>query len=153
MNTIKNLALIEYFLSPNDLEKLELGAGLHKRHSRITFKILSVENNILTIRTTQDKNPGENYFDKNRLIEITKELFGRFFPDWKVNVRAFEYEQPVVSVVDTEWIQKQMQTNKIPLKQIAKDTGIDYTSLSAIVNGKKALSQSFKAMFYYYFMR
>lgn len=151
MSFIKNIRLIEGLLSQEQLEKLNTGARMYRQHGRIEFKINGVDSDQIEIRIVQSKNPTENYLTKKELIERAKDFISPFFPELKVNVRAYEYKLPVVDVVTPEWIQAAMTKYKVSLKKIAFDTGIDNTSLSAVINGLKPLSQSMKALFYYYF--
>jgi hypothetical protein len=67
-------------------------------------------------------------------------------------VHATAYDRPPVDTVDAEWINKQMLATGTKLKDIASDTGLTYTHLSALSSGADPLSQPMKALFYYYFM-
>lgn len=150
MTQIKNLHLLDD-MKESDIDKMEAAAGMHKRYSSISFKILEYSAKKVVIRITQDKSSAEKYFDVKRLTEIVHETFDRFFKDKKIMVRAFPFEQSPVNQVTDAYIRNQMESNGIKLKDISQETGIDYTQLSALAAGNKPLSQSAKAMFYYYF--
>lgn len=161
MNTIKNLHKIEHLLTDADIIKLEAGATLHKRHSNIHFKIESI-NVIKTvlgpldeinIGVTQDKSSSENYADIKILVDRTKELFQPFLPKYKINVHPKPYSLPDVNIVTDKWVNEQMLHHGIKVKNIAADTGIDRTNISAWINGTRDMSQIVKAMFYYYFAK
>lgn len=152
MATVKNFHLIESFLSEKQKEQMEAGAVLYWRHGSISFKIEKIGESTLVIKTVQEKNFSANYLKTGELADRTKEFFGKFFPDYKIDVHPNVYQEPVVNVVTPEWIQEQMASHNIRLKQVSVETGLDYTQLSAIVNGKRSFAQPIKAMFFYYFM-
>jgi hypothetical protein len=54
------------------------------------------------------------------------------------------------AIVDRLWIEKKMQEKGVRIKQIAFDTGVDRTSISDWVTGKRSMGQIVKAMFYFY---
>jgi hypothetical protein len=154
MNIIKNIHKIEELLDEQDLKKLESGAQLHKRHSRIEFKIKDIQPDKITIRTTQGKSPAENYADKKRLIQRTRELFGHFIKDRQIIVHATTpYEPPPPDVVTPDWVRRQILNKHIKLVDLAGKTGIHKSTLSTLVNGQRPMSQPVKAMFYYFFSR
>lgn len=134
-----------------DVSKLEAGASLYKRHSRITFKIIDNQRGELTIQTVQDKSPAENYLTSTELIQRTKDLFSAFFKDYVIHVHPKAFEPSAVDVVDTVWIKAMMLDYGVGLKRLVKFTGIDKASLSAVINGHVNLSQPTKAMFFYFF--
>jgi hypothetical protein len=73
MSTIINLFKLNGMVPAADIEKLEAGAALHKRHSNIVFKIISVDNVKIDIRAKQGRHLSENYADKAVLVQRTKE--------------------------------------------------------------------------------
>lgn len=122
------------------------------RYASITFKIISVTDRGINVEIRQSKSAAENYFDAKRLVEIAHETWDPFVEGIKVMVGSQPYRRPPVDVVDHLWIHKEMVRTGTRIKDIAEDTGVDYTTLSALSNGDKPLSQGMKAMFYYYFM-
>lgn len=152
MNIIKNIHKVRSITTTEAIEKLEFGAKLYQRHSRIEFKILSEDSGVVTIRTTQSKSPAENYLTQTDLIQRTKDLFGPAFTGRDIHVHAVIYSPSPVDEVDVVWIKDKMNLHKRGLKDLVKDTGIDKASLSAIINEHVGLSQSMKGMFYYYFL-
>lgn len=162
MNTIKNIHLISGILPEENIDDLQQGAFLYKRHANITFKIISVDtarvdsNNAdipkeLIVEVRQGRNSTAEYLSVEDLVERAKSLFSRFFPDHDIHARPRPYSRPPTEDVTPEWIQDRMNENKVSLKRLEKDTGLDKTNLSAWVNGKRPMSQPVKAMFYYYF--
>lgn len=148
---IKNIHLVKDLLSESDLEKLNAGALQHRKFSRITFKILSVDDKSIKVQAVQGKTPQENYADADTLRLRTKELFSRFLPDRHVMTHVTTYTPNVTEQVTPEYIRNRMTELKIKVKHIVADTGIDQTNISAWMNGLREMSQPVKAMFYYYF--
>lgn len=148
---IKNIHLIQN-LSDLDIQKLAYGALQHQKLSRITFKIVSIDETAIKIQTIQGKSPQNNETDEKTLIERTKELFSRFFPDLKVIVNAVVFHPGPVEIVTPAFIRTLMTYLKVKVKDIVKDTDIDKTNVSAWVNGTRDMSQPVKAMFYYYLL-
>lgn len=151
MNVIKNIRLLNDVAYANEVIKLEEGAKLFQRHSRIEFKILSVTDKIVTIRAVQSKSPADNYLSQSDLIQRTKEFFGQQLKDVEIHVHAVPYVPSPVDQVDTKYIKLNMQEYGVGLKPLVEFTGIDKTSLSAVINGHVNLSQPMKGMFYYFF--
>lgn len=152
MPLIKNLHLLNDYIQPGDLDLMEGAALQYKRHSSITFKIISIEKKKVTIQVAQGKSYTAIYHPVKRLVEIVKETFERFFEGYKIQVQPIPFVPSDADTVDAAWVQKQMLDKSIRLKQIASDTGIEYTQLSACINDKRALSQPMKALFWYYFL-
>ncbi|HTE31303.1 MAG TPA: hypothetical protein VK666_13070 [Chryseolinea sp.] len=151
MSEIKNLHLLEdtTFEQSNAMEQAAL---LHRRHGGIVFKILEYSPKKVIIQVAQERHAAGNYQSAKRLIEIVHETFDRFFKDAKVIPRPIVFEVSPANKVTSEWINKKMLTIGVRLKEIAADTGIEYSQLSGLVTGNKPLSQTVKAMFYFYFL-
>lgn len=132
-----------------ELDKL---ATMHLRNSNIEFKVVGLNGNEISIRTTQGKHLSENYADEATLRTRTKELFQRFLPDHIIYTHAIPYREAIVEIVTPEWVNVQMLKKKIRIKDISVDTGIDKSNLSAWINGVRPMSQPVKAMFYFYFI-
>jgi hypothetical protein len=148
---IKNIHKIVSRLSEKQLEELDKGAELYAQHASIQFKVEKMEDNSITIRTLQDKNFLDKYLDSKNLIERTRTLFVRFFPSYTIHVHPVPYNHPDVNIVTAEWVQEKMKSGKIKLKEITQVSGLDYTQLSSVVNGKRPLSQLMKAYIFYFF--
>lgn len=150
MAQIKNLALLEG-LTDADIAKMEHAATEHKRYGSLMFKIVETDKKSVTIQVVQEKNAAGVYHNQKRLIEIVHETFDRFFPAQKVRVRAIPYEMPAPRQVTPKWVNERMLSSGTKLKEVAKETGIDYTRLSALISGDRPMSQVTQAMFYFYF--
>jgi len=149
-NLIKGVAKLQGTATLEKLQKLEFSAKLHKQHSNIDFKILSVHEFEVVIEVRQRKAPNGIHFEANRLIEIAKEWLDPYVSQI-VHARPRPYTVPIVDMVDSEWILKKMHQLRVPLKVICIETGVDKTTMSAYINGLKPLSQTVKSMFFYYF--
>jgi hypothetical protein len=149
MNTIKFIDRLD--LPEKDRVKLEAGAALHRKMSNITFKILEVTDKAIIIRVTQGKHLSGNYADKKTLVDRTRELFGKFFPDKKIHPQAIPYVANPITEIDGEWVKEKMEELDIGVNDVVKDTGVDKTNISAWANSTRPMSQPVKAMFYYYF--
>jgi len=151
MPIIKNLHLLTDIVRPGDLDKMEYAALEHKRHSNITFKIVNIADKKITFRVEQGKTATGIYHLPKRLIEIVHETYDHFFKGWTMYIGPVSFQVPAPSQVDHAWILNKMKDTKTRLKDIADETGIDYTYLSTVVNGA-TLTDPMKAMFWYYFL-
>jgi hypothetical protein len=150
--TIKNIHKIAHLLSESDIVKIEKGAALHKRHSSITFKVLTVDDSTITISVIQGKSNSEIYLNAKELIQRAKDLFSKFLPGHKLNIGPIVYTPNPISLIDSKWLNSKMLEHGVRAKDIVNDTGIDKTNVSAWVNDLRPMGQPIKAMFYYYFM-
>lgn len=152
MNQIKNIHLLDGIVKPGDIDKMEGAAVLHKRHSSIEFKIVEASPAKITIKISQGKSFTGIYHPAKRLIEIVHETFDRFFTNQKVIVHPIPHKENPINRIDVSWINDRMLKTGTKLKDIANDTGIDYTQLSGLITGSRNLSQPMKALFWYYFL-
>lgn len=169
MAEIKGLALLEGKLTEKQLQQIEAGALLMRRHTSITFKIKYIEegtevknsgtdNEIVlpvrqaTIQAVQDRiAAGGEYLDRLELIKRTKAFFEPFLPGWEIIVHAIPYQQSPAAEVDPEWISQKMESAGLKLKDVVAELGLDRTNVTAWVSGSRPMSQPVKSMFYYYF--
>lgn len=143
---IKNLELIPDGRVRNALED---ATRLHMRFNRLTFKVKSLDSGTITVQVVQEKNPNGNYLTKNRLVEVTRELFGKHYD--KVIVHPIPYSAPPADDVTPEWVIERIKESGRKNKDIAKDLGISNSELSAYTNRHKSMSIRVRSMFYYYF--
>jgi hypothetical protein len=149
-NIIKGLTLLPKEVSKETILEMEQAALVQARQANLEFKIIEVKDKNVVIRVSQDKE-AEEFYSRDQLIKAVHETFFSFFPGRRILVHPFPYKRPPVDDVDIEWINKKMLHFNIGLKQIVADTGLNKSSLSTLINGGKELSQSMKALFYYYF--
>jgi len=142
----KNIHLIE---DDGVREKIERGAKAHLRFNRLTFKIKAVKEGAITVQVAQGKNPNGNYLTKDRLVEVTKELFGTYYR--KVIVHPIPYKAPPADDVTPEWVIERIKESGRKNKDIASDLGISSSELSAYTNRHKDMGIRVRSMFYYYF--
>jgi len=154
MSTIINIEILQHLIDETGMAKLDAAAAMHKKQSNIEFKLLAVEGNTLTVATEQGRTGSGKYANLKTLIKRTHEVFDNYLPpSFKLDVEPTEYLESPAATVTPDWINKKMLEKEIRIKQIAFDTGIDRTDLSAWINGLRPMSQIVKAMFYYYFNR
>lgn len=150
MAHVKNMHLLtDADQAQRDL--MDHAATEHSRHNNISFKIIEYGPKKVIIQAAQGKNAAAVYHNKKRLIEIVNETFGRFFPAQKIIVQPIPFEESPATKVNADWINKKMLHTGTRLKDIAADTGLNYTHLSELVNGGE-LSQAMKALFWFYFL-
>lgn len=147
MNVLKNIHLLESFLSEKDLEALDQAAYMYARHAQIYTKVIAITGDDIRVEIRQEENSA-GYLDKKELIERGREMFQKFFPDRKIKVSPIPYRFPPVDVVTPEWIRKQMSKKRVSSKEIRELTGIDKGNISKWISGSRNMSQPAKAMFY-----
>lgn len=136
-------------LSPELIAQLNKSAERHTLQSNITFTLLAIEGDLIEVETAQGENKSGKYAHEATLIKRTQEVFSKI-PEFKLKVHPLTYLPSPTSIVNTAWLEKQMQEKGVRIKQIAFETGIDRESISEWVTGKRAMSQIVKAMFYFY---
>jgi hypothetical protein len=150
-NEIKYLPLLDGIVSKDNIKLMELVAAEHRKYSNITFKIVEANDEKIIFGVSQGKSAAENYQTQKRLIEIVHQTFDRFFTGRKILVHANEYIQPEANQVDKAWIADKMSKYKVRLKDLEKDTGMNYSYLSQLTSGDEPLSAGMKALFWFYF--
>ncbi len=90
MEIIKNLAQIHYL---NDEQKtaIEQQAQAHLRFSNISFNVLQVNENSISVQTIQGKQLSENYADEQRLIAITQNTFADALLGRSLTIEVVQY--------------------------------------------------------------
>lgn len=151
MNTIKGLLKLGGIASAREMMELDEAARLLLEHSNISFKIISVGENTITVKSSQGKQSDGVYADTKKLHTRTTDLFIKYLPEHKIVVQPVPFQVAQVDIVQPEWLAEKLLSTGIKIKDIQADTGIDKTNLSAWVKGTRPMSQPVKAMFYYYF--
>lgn len=146
MGILKNLHLIT---CDRVRDVLEDAARAHMRFNRLTFKVKSIDNGVITVQVVQGKNPNGNYLSKNRLVELTRELFGQYFES--VIVHPIPYVSAPAEDVTPDWIVDRVKESGRRNKDIATDLGISGIELSDYASGRRSMSIRVRSMFYYYF--
>ncbi len=143
MKTIK-------LLNPVREKELENISDLLRKHGGLYVYYVREDSDFVLLKVIQKKNHSGNYLTQKEIINRVKETFSEFTPK-KLRVAATIYESSPVEIATPEWIKKQMNIFKVPLKQMVKDLGVSKSDLSANINGHKKYQQRSKAMYYYYF--
>lgn len=148
--TIENLDKLSY-LSENQKAILERQAAAHLRYSNISFKIMTWYSDLLIVQTSQGKHISENYADEKRLIELTQEMFNTVLYGRTLRVGAKPFIHSPSDVVSVGWIKDSMSQNELKASDLEILLGIDKSTLSLYLTGKRELSRGVKAMFFYFF--
>lgn len=147
MTAIKNFEAVA--VAPELMQKIRTGADMHSRFSRITFEVLEVQDDTITVKVVQLESPQDNYATKKRLIDLTKELFGLAFA--VVHVRAVPYQLSEVDSITPEKVAQLMKTFNIKSGEVADALGIGKAEVSSFMSGHRSVSRRTKAALYYFF--
>jgi len=150
MSIILGLEKLNESLNSEEMEQLEKAALIHKNQSNIEFCILGLDENTISVETTQGETRSGKYANQTTLVKRTMEVFEKSLPEIIIQVEAMPFLPNPTSVVTTLWLEKKMKEKGVRIKQIAFETGVDRDSISDWVTGKRAMSQIVKAMFYFY---
>lgn len=151
--SIQNIDYLGSLLNADELNSLKKAAERHSQQSNIDFKIVSVDDKIAEIETSQGETASGKYATQQVLLKRTAELFKKRLPGLELQITANAVLPSPADVVDVSWIDQKMQEKGLRIKQIAFETGIDRESISDWVTGKKAMGKTVKAMFYFYLSR
>ena len=153
MSSILGVDKLNDKLNSDQLEQLDKAALIHKSQSNIEFCILSIDEDTISIETTQLETRSGKYANQATLKKRTLEVFGKVLAESKIKVEPVPYLPTPTSMVNPAWLEKKMKEKGVRIKQIAFETGVDRESISDWVTGKRAMSQIVKAMFYFYLSR
>ena len=147
---VENLDRISY-LNEAQKKSIEVKAQAHLRFSNISFEVKKVDEKELIVQTVQLKHLSENYADAKKLIEVTESIFAPVLYGRKLRVGAKPYFEAPADVVTTAWIKEQMAKHGIKAAELEEKLGIDKSTISQYLGGKRELSRGVKSMFYYFF--
>lgn len=88
----------------------------------------------------------------NGNILSNKDLYDRakkVFPNSKIRPVIYKVE---LDHITPEWVKEKMEEFDIKPKDLSKQTTLDISSISLILNGERKMNKSVKALFFYYFM-
>lgn len=147
---IENLDRLSY-LSEAQKKSIEVKAQAHLRFSNISFEVKKVDEKELIVQTVQLKHLSENYADAKKLIEVTETVFAPILYGRKLRVGAKPYFEAPADVVTFIWIKEQMAKKEIKAAELEQKLGIDRSTISQYLSGKRELSRGVKSMFYFFF--
>jgi len=150
MSIILGIEKLSDYLDPEQLDQLDRAATVHKEQSNIEFCILSVDEDAISLETTQSETRSKKYANQSTLIKRTQEVFEKMLPTFILQVEPVPFLPNPTSVVNPAWLEKRMKEKGVRIKQIAFETGLDRESISDWITGKRSMSQIVKAMFYFY---
>ena len=88
----------------------------------------------------------------NGKILTNKDLYNRakeVFPDSKIRPVVYKVE---LDHITTEWVKSKMDEFDIKPKDLSRQTTLDLSTISLILNNERKMNKSVKALFFYYFM-
>ncbi|WP_291096674.1 MULTISPECIES: hypothetical protein [unclassified Empedobacter] len=88
----------------------------------------------------------------NGKILSNKELYDRakkVFPDHKIRPVVYKIE---LDHITPQWVKDKMNEFEIKPKDLSRQTTLDISTISLILNGERKMNKSVKALFFYYFM-
>lgn len=151
MAEIKNLHLLAHFTN-EQITNLEIRALRHRRHANVYFKILKADAEAITVGIRQEKNRGEaGMLSVKGLVAMVSELLAGYYSSSSITAQAVPLIPRPVEAVTPHWVQDRMQQTGTRLNTLASDTGLDKSSLSAIISGIRPMSNITRAMFFFYF--
>ncbi|MBB6003944.1 hypothetical protein [Arcicella rosea] len=147
---IENLHRLTY-LNDGQKQSLEVKAQAHLRYSNISFTVMKVTDTELIIQTAQLKHLSENYADMEKLVKVTESVFSPMLYGRKLKVGAKPYVPAPADIVTFDWIKKEMAQQQLKAVELETALGIDKSTLSLLISGKRDMTRAMKSMFYYFF--
>ena len=126
--------------------------GMYKQNG-IVIEPVSFENNRLIVRAEQKYTPGK-ILTRAELTDRVRELFAGEIPgEWKLTVSAVDFDRADIESVDAGWVVMQMDRHKMKAKHLCNRTGIDKSTMSALLksDSKRVFTKWHKVAFYYLF--
>lgn len=138
------------FASNEQIEELLQSANQYKRFSRVYFEILTVENNIINVKVTQQESALEKYLSAKELEERTIEVFSKVVPlDWNLSIASSPYL--CLKEVDIEYINKKKDELGLTVEDLSRYLNIRPENINRILTNKRGISKLKTAAFYYLF--
>lgn len=147
---IENLGRLSH-LNDTLKKSIEQKALAHLKYSNITFDVKLCDDKEIIVQTSQLKHLSENYADTAKLIEVTESVFSPVLYGRKLRVGAKPYVEAPADVVTITWIKEQMSKQTVKAVDLEKQLGIDKSTISQYLSGKRELSRGVKSMFFYFF--
>jgi hypothetical protein len=93
MSAVRNIKKIKDLLSKEEFERLNAGAEMHLKQSRIEFKVLDSTDSEITVRVLQGESPAENHLSSKQFAHAGKDFFRYFFPDKRIHTRPIPFSE------------------------------------------------------------
>lgn len=149
MDAIKNINLIEGFLTPIKFEKLKKHAEFFVDKSNINFEIADVKNDVINVIVTQGNTLKINVVSIKELERIARSLFEFYLPENKIQIGLGAFIEHKDTDLTTEWIQKRMKVKNISPEQISEETGLNLSTIEGWIKNTRTMSKLSKALFWY----
>jgi len=155
MNAIKFISRLSPYFNAQVLDRLNGAATTTADAHNLTFKVMEASlletTNVLKIYVQTEQLRGEK-LDQAKLTDITRRMFNKNdFKNIIIEVKGIPYTRSNINVIDAEWVANKLKRSEVTIKNMADDTGIDKTNLSAWVTGSRPMSQPVRALMHYYF--
>ncbi len=122
------------------------------RRAGIDISILSVGEREVSVLVKQSRLINGYILNNRQLYKRAKEVFSPLEErGWKVKVTPSVHSLDV-SGIDLDWVHQRMEEFGVKRKDLVQQLAIDKSSLSLILSGKRDMSKSMKATFFYYFL-
>lgn len=138
------------FASTEQIDELLHSANQYKRFVRVYFEILTVEDNIINVKVTQQESALEKYLSAKELKERTIEVFSNVVPlDWNLFIVPSPYL--FLKEVDIDYVNKKKDELGLTVEDLSRYFSIRPQNMDRILTNKRKLSKFSKAAFYYLF--
>ena len=144
------------------IEKLQLDAERkkllavsemnYKRYGRIFFRVVSFENNVLTVKVWQCENEAGKYLTVQELVDRANGVFRDVVPEnATIYVRPIPFKPDDLARFSISDIENSMNELGLKPKDLVKLLNIDKSTVSLILAEGNSMTKSNRAMFYYLF--
>ncbi len=148
---VENLNRLKH-LTAEEKATIERKASAHRRFSNIGFCVMACNDTEIIVQVAQLKHLSENYATAEKLREIGESVFVPVAYGRTVKIGAKPYVPAPADMVTIQWIKDKMSQQRLKAVDLEILLGIDKSSISLYLNGKRELTRSIKSMFYYFFM-
>lgn len=148
---IENLSRLTW-LDEGQKNALETKAKAHLRYSNITFQVMKADETNVIVQVIQLKHLSENYATAEHLVKVAESVFSTMLYGRKLKVGAKPYVPAPADVVTPEWVRNAMAKQRLKAVDLEAQLGIDKSTLSVLLSGKKEMTRAMKSMFYFFFL-
>jgi hypothetical protein len=147
---MKNLELLP--IAEEKKKRLSKFDRMYRQNARIFTDVVSFEDNSVILRVEQKERVNNVFLTRKELVERARKMVKDELPDnWKIIVSAVDSNRDDIDKISPDWIKNRMKKLGIKAKHICKNTGIDKSTISSVLNGENELTKWHKTAFYYMF--
>lgn len=131
---------------------LNMRADKLAANTGIAIDILDISENVCRLRIEHKVWRNTKLFNQKELAAKGHELLAPFNKLLKLKLHYVTLTYiPEVSIVNADWIKKNMDLYGLKNSDIEKQTGLDKSTVSTLLSEGRELTKSQKFAFYYYF--